>query len=45
MSVLVTEDNATNRKPLRVLLQTEGHRVLEADNGVSAQFSVSDRNC
>jgi PAS domain S-box-containing protein len=36
MRILVVDDNPTNRKLLRVLLEAEGHSVIEADNGVSA---------
>ena len=36
LRILVADDNATNRKLLRVLLEVEGHTVLEADNGVTA---------
>ena len=36
MNVLIVDDNATNRKLLRVTLQSEGHRTLEAADGVEA---------
>jgi CheY-like chemotaxis protein len=36
LQILITDDNPTNRKLLRVLLEAEGHRTLEADNGVAA---------
>ena len=36
LRVLITDDNPTNRKLLRVVLEAEGHLVLEADNGLSA---------
>ena len=36
LRVLVTDDNTTNRKLLRVVLEAENHVVLEADNGISA---------
>jgi signal transduction histidine kinase len=36
LRILVADDSPTNRKLLRVLLETEGHRVLEAADGVEA---------
>ncbi|HEY2920282.1 MAG TPA: response regulator, partial [Candidatus Binatia bacterium] len=36
LRILVTDDNTTNRKLLRVVLEAENHVVLEADNGISA---------
>jgi PAS domain S-box-containing protein len=36
LHILVADDNPTNRKLLRVLLEVEGHTVLEANNGVTA---------
>jgi two-component system, sensor histidine kinase and response regulator len=36
MKLLIVDDNATNRKLLRVQLETEGHSVLEAANGTEA---------
>jgi PAS domain S-box-containing protein len=36
MTILIADDNATNRKLLRLLLDMEGHEVLEADNGAAA---------
>src|ERR1043165_493561 len=36
LTVLIAEDNATNLKLLRVTLEAEGHRVLQAANGVEA---------
>jgi CheY-like chemotaxis protein len=36
LRVLITDDNPTNRKLLRVVLEAENHVVLEADNGISA---------
>jgi CheY-like chemotaxis protein len=36
LRVLITDDNTTNRKLLRVVLEAENHVVLEADNGLSA---------
>jgi GAF domain-containing protein/CheY-like chemotaxis protein len=34
--VLVVDDNPTNRKLLKLVLEAEGHSVVEADNGISA---------
>src|SRR5688572_21642354 len=36
LRVLITDDNTTNRKLLRAVLESENHVVLEADNGISA---------
>ena len=36
MRILVVDDNPTNRKLLKLLLEAEGHAVVEADNGISA---------
>lgn len=36
LRVLIIDDDATNRKLLRKVLEVEGHSVLESDNGVSA---------
>ena len=36
MKVLIVDDNAPNRKYLRVLLMPEGHTVLEAEDGLEA---------
>jgi len=36
MNILTVDDNATNRKLLRVTLEAEGHTTLEAADGVEA---------
>ena len=36
INVLIADDNVTNRKLLRTVLEYAGHTVLEADNGVTA---------
>jgi CheY-like chemotaxis protein len=36
MNILIVDDNATNRKLLRVTLEAEGHTTLEAADGVEA---------
>jgi signal transduction histidine kinase len=36
MNLLIVDDNAANRKLLRVQLEAEGHSVLEATNGAEA---------
>lgn len=36
MKILVVDDNATNRKFLRVLLTQEGHTVVEGNDGIEA---------
>jgi len=36
MNILIADDNATNRKLLRVTLEAEGHHVLEAADGQEA---------
>jgi PAS domain S-box-containing protein len=36
MRILVVDDNPTNRKILRLMLEAEGHRPIEAANGVEA---------
>jgi CheY-like chemotaxis protein len=36
MNVLIVDDNPTNRKILRLMLEAEGHRPIEAGNGVEA---------
>src|SRR6185436_8290980 len=36
LRVLVVDDNPTNRKLLKLLLEAEGHSTVEADNGISA---------
>lgn len=36
LRILVVDDNPTNRKLLKLLLEAEGHSVVEADNGVAA---------
>jgi PAS domain S-box-containing protein len=36
MNVLIVDDNATNRKLLRLTLEAEGHRTLEAEDGFEA---------
>jgi CheY-like chemotaxis protein len=43
MTILVADDNATNRKLLRLLLDMEGHEVLEADNGATALTVLEQR--
>src|SRR5688572_24884937 len=36
LRVLVVDDNPINRKLLKLLLEAEGHSIVEADNGISA---------
>ncbi|HEV8608972.1 MAG TPA: PAS domain S-box protein [Thermoanaerobaculia bacterium] len=36
MKVLVVDDNPTNRKLLRLMLEAEGHRAIEAADGLEA---------
>ena len=36
MNILVVDDSETNRKLLRVNLETEGHTILEAADGLEA---------
>jgi CheY-like chemotaxis protein len=36
MTILIVDDNATNRKLLRVTLTAEGHQVFQAENGAEA---------
>jgi PAS domain S-box-containing protein len=36
LRVLITDDNTTNRKLLRAVLESENHVVFESDNGISA---------
>src|ERR1044071_3195760 len=43
MTILIADDNATNRKLLRLLLDMEGHEVLEADNGATALAVLEQR--
>ena len=40
MKVLVVDDNAANRKYLRILLMHEGHAVLEAEDGLEALLAL-----
>ncbi len=40
MIVLVVDDHPTNRKLLRVILESEGHDVIEARNGAEALKSI-----
>lgn len=42
-SVLVVEDNATNRFILREMLQRDGHQVTEATDGAEAVALAADR--
>src|SRR5690348_15320432 len=42
MNILIVDDNETNRKLLRVTLEAEGLRVVEASDGVEA-LAVLDR--
>src|SRR5258705_3610761 len=44
INVLIADDNAINRKLLRVLLEAEGHRIVEADNGVAALKVLEHHN-
>ncbi len=43
INVLIADDNVTNRKLLRTLLESEGNAVLEADNGVTALKFLEQR--
>lgn len=43
MNLLIVDDNATNRKLLRAQLESEGHSVVDAINGVEA-LKILDRN-
>src|SRR6266446_2255077 len=36
MNILITDDNSTNLKLLRAMLETEGHKVLSANDGLEA---------
>src|SRR5438128_796984 len=36
MNILITDDNPTNLKLLRAMLETEGHKVLSAKDGLEA---------
>jgi CheY-like chemotaxis protein len=36
MTLLIVDDLRSNRKPLRAHLESEGHRVLEAGDGLEA---------
>lgn len=36
MNILLVDDNATNQKLLRAVLEAEGHAIIEACNGVEA---------
>src|SRR5882724_212471 len=44
MTILIADDNATNRKLLRFLLEGEGHTVIEAENGVAALKALEHNN-
>ncbi len=44
MKILVVDDNATNRKYLRVLLMQAGHAVLEAEDGLEALNTLEREN-
>jgi two-component system cell cycle response regulator DivK len=35
-TVLIVEDDPSNRKYFRDVLENEGHKILEADNGLTA---------
>ncbi|HEY7221011.1 MAG TPA: response regulator [Candidatus Binatia bacterium] len=41
--MLIADDNATNRKLLRIVLESHGHAVLEADSGVTALKFLEQR--
>lgn len=43
INVLIADDNATNRKLLRRVLESEGHTVLEAENGIAALKFLEQR--
>jgi len=43
MNILVVDDNETNRKLLRVTLQTEGHQIVEAGDGIEALDILKDQ--
>src|SRR6266404_749584 len=36
MNILIADDNATNLKLLRAMLEAEGHKVLSANDGLEA---------
>ncbi len=36
LTILAVDDNETNRKLLRVMLEAEGHRIIEAVDGIEA---------
>ena len=42
MNLLIVDDHAINRKLLRMQLEREGHRVLEAKQGIEA-LEILDR--
>jgi len=44
MKILVVDDNATNRKYLRVLLMQEGHTVFEGEDGLEALHILERQN-
>lgn len=39
-NVLIVDDNSTNRKLLREVLQAEGYATVEADDGIEALFAL-----
>lgn len=43
MNLLIVDDDATNRKLLRAQLESEGHSVVDAINGIEA-LKILDRN-
>ncbi len=44
MKILVVDDDAMNRKYLRVLLMQEGHTVLEVEDGLEALHTLEREN-
>jgi len=44
MKILVVDDDAMNRKYLRVLLMQEGHTVLECEDGLEALHTLEREN-